>query len=135
MRSSPPWWGNLTDDNPTSQAIREKFPGSAPWQASELVPFSSARKWSGAFFPGQGACVMGAGEFILGESFERIRPQVESYSSGGQRVLLLGEDPGALRGQGHRRGSGVPGPGAAKRQDPPGGPPGPCGTSPTRGWI
>lgn len=83
--------GNLTDDNPTSQAIREKFPGSAPWQASELVPFSSARKWSGAFFPGQGACVMGAGEFILGESFERIRPQVESYSSGGQRVLLLGK--------------------------------------------
>ena len=83
--------GNLTDDNPTSQAIREKFPGSAPWQASALVPFSSARKWSGAFFPGQGACVMGAGEFILGESFERIRPQVESYSSGGQRVLLLGK--------------------------------------------
>ena len=83
--------GNLTDDNPTSQAIREKFPGPAPWQASELVPFSSARKWSGAFFPGQGACVMGAGEFILGESFERIRPQVESYSSGGQRVLLLGK--------------------------------------------
>ena len=83
--------GNLTDDNPTSQAIREKFPGPAPWQASELVPFSSARKWSGAFFPGQGACVMGAGEFILGESFERIRSQVESYSSGGQRVLLLGK--------------------------------------------
>ena len=83
--------GNLTDDNPTSQAIREKFPGSAPWQASELVPFSSARKWSGAFFPGQGACVMGAGEFILGEGFERIRSQVESYSSGGQRVLLLGK--------------------------------------------
>ena len=82
--------GNLTDDNPTSQAIREKFPGPAPWQASELVPFSSARKWSGAFFPGQGACVMGAGEFILGEGFERIRPQVESYSSGGQRVLLWG---------------------------------------------
>ena len=83
--------GNLTDDNPTSQAIREKFPGPTPWQASELVPFSSARKWSGAFFPGQGACVMGAGEFILGERFERIRPQVESYSSGGQRVLLLGK--------------------------------------------
>ena len=83
--------GNLTDDNPTSQAIREKFPGPAPWRASELVPFSSARKWSGAFFPGQGACVMGAGEFILGESFERIRPQVESYSGGGQRVLLLGK--------------------------------------------
>ena len=34
---------------------------------------------------------MGAGEFILGEGFERIRPQVESYSSGGQRVLLLGK--------------------------------------------
>ena len=84
---------NLQDDNPTSQAIEERFPEPSPWRASNLVPFSSARKWSGAFFPGRGAFVMGAGEFILGEDFSSIREQVESYSRQGQRVLLLAQTP------------------------------------------
>ena len=85
--------GSLSDDNPTSQAIREKFPAPSPWRAGELVPFSSARKWSGAFFPGQGSYVMGAGEFILGEGFSKIKEQVESYSQLGQRVLLVAHSP------------------------------------------
>ncbi|MGI6254182.1 MAG: HAD-IC family P-type ATPase [Acutalibacter sp.] len=86
---------NLQDGNPTSLAIEEYFPEPSPWRATTLVPFSSARKWSGAFFPGRGAYVMGAGEFILGEEFQTIREQVESYAQRGQRVLLLarcGED-------------------------------------------
>ncbi len=80
---------NLQDGNPTSLAIEEYFPEPSPWRASTLVPFSSARKWSGAFFPGRGAYIMGAGEFILGEGFQTIREQVETYAQRGQRVLLL----------------------------------------------
>ncbi len=80
---------NLQDDNPTFMALRDHLPGESLWRASEAVPFSSARKWSGAFFPGRGAYVMGAGEFILGGAFSAIRDQVESYSQQGQRVLLL----------------------------------------------
>ena len=80
---------NLNDSNPTFQAIQERFPQPSPWRASTLVPFSSARKWSGAFFPGRGAYIMGAGEFILKDGFDAIREQVESYSQRGQRVLLL----------------------------------------------
>ena len=80
---------NLQDGNPTSLAIEEYFPEPSPWRAATLVPFSSARKWSGAFFPGRGAYVMGAGEFILGEAFGAIREQVESYAQRGQRVLVL----------------------------------------------
>ena len=80
---------NLQDINPTFQAIHDYFPEPSPWKASHLVPFSSARKWSGAFFPGRGSYVMGAGEFILGQGFGQIRQQVESYSKQGQRVLLL----------------------------------------------
>ncbi len=80
---------NLQDGNPTSLAIEEYFSEPSPWRASTLVPFSSARKWSGAFFPGRGAYIMGAGEFILGEGFQAIREQVESYAQRGQRVLLL----------------------------------------------
>ena len=90
---------NLTDDNPTFQAIRDRLPETSPWRASTLVPFSSARKWSGAYFPGQGSYVMGAGEFILGEGFESIREQVETYSQQGQRVLLLVHSQEDFEGQ------------------------------------
>ena len=90
---------NLTDDNPTFQAIHDRLPEASPWRASTLVPFSSARKWSGAFFPGQGSYIMGAGEFILGQDFDTIREQVESYSQRGQRVLLLVHSPEDFQGQ------------------------------------
>lgn len=80
---------SLQDDNPTFLAVRDYLPGKSPWYASDIVPFSSARKWSGAFFPGKGACVMGAGEFILGEEFAAVCPQAEGYSRNGQRVLLV----------------------------------------------
>ena len=80
---------NLPDNNPTFLAVRDFLPQQSPWQAGDLVPFSSARKWSGAYFPGRGSYVMGAGEFILGEAFAPIRPRAEAYSKNGQRVLLL----------------------------------------------
>lgn len=80
---------NLTDDNPTFAALQDRLTDQSPWKAADIVPFSSARKWSGAFFPGRGAYVMGAGEFILRERFDEIKEQVEGYSQNGQRVLLL----------------------------------------------
>lgn len=80
---------NLTDDNPTFHAVQEFLPEPSGWQATALVPFSSARKWSGAFFPGKGLYVMGAGEFILGDDFAPLKAQAEEYSAHGQRVLLL----------------------------------------------
>ncbi len=80
---------SLSDNNPTFLAVKGFLPQQSPWQAGDLVPFSSARKWSGAYFPGRGSYVMGAGEFILGEAFAPIRPQAEACSKNGQRVLLL----------------------------------------------
>lgn len=79
----------LQDSNPTFTAIKEWLPGSTDWRAAESVPFSSARKWSGAYFSGRGCYVMGAGEFILGAGFGPYKPKAESYSKNGQRVLLL----------------------------------------------
>ena len=48
------------------------------------------------FFRGKGSYLMGAGEFILHDDFERIREQVEGYSENGQRVLLLAHSPEAF---------------------------------------
>ncbi|WP_099205597.1 HAD-IC family P-type ATPase [Scatolibacter rhodanostii] len=83
----------LPDDNPTFLAVQSKFAGPSDWMAETVVPFSSARKWSGAFFPMQGSYIMGAGEFILGDDFASIREVVEEYSQNGQRVLLLAHSP------------------------------------------
>lgn len=90
---------NLSDENPTFLALKDRFSQQSPWHAAELVPFSSARKWSGAFFPGKGTYVMGAGEFILGEDFSAIQKQVEEYSQKGQRVLLLAHSQEGFSGK------------------------------------
>ncbi len=79
----------LNDENPTSDALRQLGHTPPNWECSKTVAFSSARKWSGASFHGMGSFLLGAGEFILKDNFESIRPQVEEYANQGQRVLLL----------------------------------------------
>lgn len=79
----------LNDENPTFQALKQL--GSAPpeWPCAGTVPFSSARKWSGASFDKVGTFVIGAAEFVLKDQFEPLREKIEHYSAQGQRVLLL----------------------------------------------
>ncbi|MDO5603017.1 MAG: cation-translocating P-type ATPase [Oscillospiraceae bacterium] len=80
--------GALTDDNATFLAVREAFP-SAKAEAVRTVPFSSARKWSGAAFEGRGSYLLGAGEFMMGEAFAPYAAAAASYAEEGRRVLLL----------------------------------------------
>lgn len=84
----------LSDNNPTFMALKDYLPEHTLWKAGEAVPFSSARKWSGVYFPGRGSYVMGAGEFILGRAFGAIKKKVEGCSQNGQRVLLLARAQG-----------------------------------------
>lgn len=88
---------SLTDSNPTFLAIQAHFSKAPGWHCVETRPFSSARKWSGASFADMGTFVMGAAEFILKEEAETLRPQIESYSQTGQRVLLLAHSPQSFR--------------------------------------
>ena len=88
--------GALSDDNPTYNAVKAHFAGESFWRARAVVPFSSARKWSGATFDGRGTYVMGAGEFILHERFDALRAQTEAYAARGERVLLLARADGAF---------------------------------------
>ena len=75
--------GALSDDNPTYNAVKAHFAGESFWRARAVVPFSSARKWSGATFDGRGTYVMGAGEFILHERFDALRgPPLASTARG-----------------------------------------------------
>lgn len=88
---------SLRDDNPTFNAILDRLGNESDWEAGNIVPFSSARKWSGAEFAGRGTFVMGAGEFILGSAFLKIKDKVESYSKDGYRVLLLAHSKEGFR--------------------------------------
>ena len=79
----------LDDGTPTMNAVKNAFAKPPAWVCDKQVAFSSARKWSGASFGNAGSYVLGAGEFILRERFDEIRPQTEKHAKLGKRVLLL----------------------------------------------
>ena len=87
---------HLKDQNATAKALREAFPPADDWQAEKIVPFSSARKWSGATFKDQGSFAFGAPEFIFKNMSDELQNKLQPYLEAGQRVLVLVEYPGML---------------------------------------
>ncbi len=79
----------LPDRNPTFKAMKSRWDGKSTWEAEKVLPFSSAKKWSGAQFKGKGSYIMGAAEFILGEKFSEIRERAENFSGDGRRIILI----------------------------------------------
>ena len=84
--------------NSTLQAIAEGLHGAdAPWRPVHVMPFSSARKWSGAVFedagPASGGWVLGAPDVLLAPRHP-ARVQAEARAGQGLRVLAFGRaDP------------------------------------------
>ena len=82
-------------------------PGASP---ANVVPFSSARKWSGVSFTGgalAGGWVLGAPDVLLSPADPALE-RARSRAAGGQRVLVLGRtDPGELTGSGRLGGGGL----------------------------
>jgi cation-transporting P-type ATPase E len=78
-----------TDPRPNASlvAIAEGCP-DPEWPATSTVPFSSARKWSGAGFDGEGGWVLGAPDVLLAAGTPE-RAEAERVGAGGLRVLLL----------------------------------------------
>ena len=92
------------DPNPnaTLRAIGEAFPAPDGWRPEAAVPFSSARKWSGASFAGHGAFLLGAPEVLLAgapaDGGRDLLRRAEVIATEGRRVVLLAETP-ALDGE------------------------------------
>ncbi|HYA51525.1 MAG TPA: HAD-IC family P-type ATPase [Streptosporangiaceae bacterium] len=67
--------------------------GEARWRPVHSVPFSSARKWSGAVFagagPASGGWILGAPDVLL-PAGDPARQQAETKAADGLRVLVLG---------------------------------------------
>lgn len=82
-----------TDSTPnaTLLAIASAYPSPPGWIASSSVPFSSARKWSGASFGALGTWVLGAPELVLANVLvdDSVQSKITAYTGGGYRVLLL----------------------------------------------
>lgn len=77
--------------NPTLAAVAAEHPDPG-WTMTASVPFSSARKWSGATFDQHGSWLLGAPEILL-PAGDPIRDQADDLAADGARVLLLGESP------------------------------------------
>ena len=84
-------------DNDTMAAMRKYFTGTVTRQAEQTLPFSSAKKYGGAMFPGGDTYLLGAPDVLLaaqeGLEFDEL---IDGYSAKGCRVLLLGMYDGAL---------------------------------------
>ena len=78
-------------DNDTAKALARRFQQGNGWQAQQVVPFTSANKWSAVVFQDHGSYVLGAPEFILKEGYQAIAHRVEPYQQAGCRVLLLAQ--------------------------------------------
>lgn len=62
-------------------------------KALEVMPFTSATKYSGVVFE-DGKYLLGAPEFVMGNAFEEIADAIKEYTKKGYRVLLLAKYPG-----------------------------------------
>jgi cation-transporting P-type ATPase E len=87
----------IADDspNPTQAAIAAAYPRTDDvWTVVDVVPFSSARKWSAARFEAHGWWVLGAPEVLLGPA-DPHRGAAEQLAAHGARVLLVARPVGA----------------------------------------
>lgn len=78
------------DNNETARAITNALadPG---WQAEEIVPFSSERKWSGVGFEDGHRYVFGAPQFIFKDLSNSLKARVTGYAKEGYRVLAVAQ--------------------------------------------
>ncbi|WP_405779584.1 cation-translocating P-type ATPase [Streptomyces sp. NBC_00859] len=85
--------------NASLQAIVDTYPDSSGWRCTQALPFSSARKYSGAAF-GEGggttsAWLLGAPDVLLPEKDPALQ-EVGRLNEEGLRVLLLARAAGDL---------------------------------------
>ena len=76
------------DNNATIQAIRKNYPLKDKWIVKDIIPFSSARKYSAITFEKKGSYILGAPEIILGDEIKKIKSLIDKYLED-YRVLLL----------------------------------------------
>ncbi|MFE9248620.1 HAD-IC family P-type ATPase [Streptomyces sp. NPDC007088] len=78
--------------NASLQAVVDAYPDTSGWTLEAALPFSSARKYSGAAFTDHGGWLLGAPDVLLGRSDPALA-DTEELNRQGLRVLLLARAP------------------------------------------
>lgn len=79
----------LPDENATARSLRTHFSAAVEWNSLQCVAFSSARKWSGVQFEGEGSFAVGAYEYMFTD--QRYDHILSHYAQQGYRVLTLAQ--------------------------------------------
>lgn len=88
----------LKDQNATADALRKYFPAKKDMTPTNVIPFSSDRKYSGASFKEQGTYLMGAAQFLFLEGNDALVEKCSEYAEQGFRVLVLAHSPNESTG-------------------------------------
>ena len=89
--------GGTQDNNATAVAIGNYLKDVAPLSTTNILPFSSARKFS-AVETQSGTIAMGAAEFMFQrEGHEQFFQQIETYLAKGLRVLAVGKSDSLIQ--------------------------------------
>ncbi|MBQ3001167.1 MAG: HAD-IC family P-type ATPase [Bacilli bacterium] len=88
----------LQESNSTAKALENYFGFGKKYTPQEILPFSSENKYSAVSFKEYpGTFVLGAPEFVLKASYDRISDTVNEYANQGLRVLALAHSPLTLK--------------------------------------
>jgi len=85
--------------NGTVAALAARHPDPPGWTVTARVPFSSARKWSGLTFAGQGTWLLGAPAIVGHDLTPDVAAAVARHEEAGRRVLLLAGTANSLDGE------------------------------------
>ena len=91
---------SFNDSNATSEAMIRFFSKNNVLKATDILPFSSKRKYSAVSFDSVGTFYLGAPEFVLENDYSKVKSKVEKYASKGCRVLAVAYTPSAIKRKG-----------------------------------
>lgn len=80
----------LTDKNPTAEALRNHYSGNNTFKPTNIIPFSSERKYSSVSFENRGTYYLGAASFLFHKGNKTLFEQEKEYAKQGYRVIVLG---------------------------------------------
>ena len=85
------------DSNATSDALIRFFSKRDVLQPTEILPFSSKRKYSAITFGKVGTFYLGAPEFVLFDNYDKVKDKVSQFASQACRVIALAYTPGVMK--------------------------------------
>ncbi len=88
------------DDNMTAAALKNCLDGIVPLDSTAHIPFSSARKYSGASVKGHGTIAIGASEFMFKKAGKDFNAKCNALLKQGLRVLAVGRSKKAISANG-----------------------------------